>query len=179
MYGILSRDAIRQESNVNTRNMTTIAGHILVADGFSNILGWLVCANTTVHFYPENDIYSPKIIDIHLHSETKKGFGVFIDHINIPIDTSIVWETISRTPDDFPLVGVFYNKKTDHSTIALTGFCSNILFFEFKDNLTINEEFKTQLINAYSQFSNQFISFNYYLETSSLILKRLLEKGSR
>ncbi|PKN85637.1 MAG: hypothetical protein CVU46_10420 [Chloroflexi bacterium HGW-Chloroflexi-8] len=173
------KDVILQESKINSRNMTTIAGHLLVADGFSNILGWLVCADATIHYYPDKNPYPNKIPEINSLFKSKETFNSFIDSINIPINTCIVWEVISRTPDDFPLVGVFYNKKTDCSIIALTGFCNKVLLFKFNDDLKIYEDFETQLLIAHSQYSNRFISFDYYLKTSTLVLKRLLEKGKK
>jgi len=173
------KSAIQQELKINQRNKTTIAGHTLVANGFSNILGWLVCADASVHYYPENGIYPNKIIEKHLHNESEKDFRPFIDSIMIPLETSIVWEMISRTPDDFPLVGVFYNQNSDHTCITLTGFCEVIVKFEINNTPTILEFFQKQLINAHSQFTNKYVSFDYYFNASSHILRRLLERGTR
>jgi CO/xanthine dehydrogenase FAD-binding subunit len=164
------KEVIAQELKVNQRNAATLAGYALVSGGFSNILGWLTCADAYFHFYPETS-FPAKRIGENLPVSTRKAL---VEIISIPLAANVVWEMVSRTPDDFPLIGVFYNCSEGQKRVALTGFGDRVLTFQFQSDSDMSKEFQEHLNTSRSQFNNQYISYNYYVKNSCTLFQRLL-----
>lgn len=164
--------AIQQELKINLRNLVTVAGHLCITDGFSIIQGWLYAAGVKIHIYPEGEsiplqaISNPKEL-------AKEGF---IESFSIEKNTDVHWNTISRTPDDISLVGVILGQQQDQNIrVVLAGFNEHVNVLSPINKGRIMEQVKDFLLNAHSQYSNKFISYNYYFKNSITLLERILK----
>ncbi len=164
--------AIHREMKFNLRNSVTIAGHLCLNDGFSVVQGWFYAAGVKINVYPANQYISLQTFS-DPESLAKDGF---IQAISIEDQANVYWDVISRTPDDVALVGVYINQRKDDSLrIVLTGFNQHIHVIDLFKIEGASTRVKDYLLSAHSQYSNKFISFNYYFKNSLTLLERLLK----
>ncbi len=164
---------ICQEVKPNMRNTITIAGQICMGHGFSNIQAWLMCADVRFSVYSSKQTYVVQP----MNSCQEQSKGSFIEKVSILANANIRWDTISRAPDDIPMVGVFFLDREDGSCrITLSGFNQHIQMIEIHEKSRIEEKLSDYLINAHSQFTNKFISFNYFYKNSLVLLDRIISK---
>lgn len=169
------KEAINQELKPNARNVATIGGYISVYNRYSNIQAWLTCAQAKVQFFPPNEVFRQDVETFY----SKDVKDRLIEGINILPDLKITWKMISRTPDDFPLLSVFINHFQDSKRITILGYSNKFLSFTVKnDEITFNN-IKNLLVNSHSHYNNQFISNNYFKNSTLEILIDLLHVGDK
>jgi CO/xanthine dehydrogenase FAD-binding subunit len=166
------KEIIKREKSLNIRNAATIAGTLLTSKGESGIKSWFIGAQAVFSLYPkdsEQRVANDRVKD------------TIITSIQFDKRTNVVYQTVSRTPDDVIWVGVFLNAicKPEYQ-IVLCGFSTNVL--ELKIDVSKQDPQKAVeelLINSRSQYNNKFCSFNYFLKTSTILLLRLLDHTER
>ncbi len=163
-------EIIKREKSFNIRNSATLAGTIVCADGRSDILAWLICSGANLVI----DGKETSVID-YLQSG-KKGL---IEEIRINQHQLILFERISRTPDDFTMVGVCILKKTNNQkfTIVINGLTELVpLIISDIDESDVHQEVEKLLLTSRSQISNKWTSVIYQNKVINELLSRLLVK---
>jgi len=169
------KETIKQEMVQNIRNAATIGGLISVPNRFSNVLAWLICAEASVQFYPQQESMEQNIESFILTEHKNR----FIDCINVPIYVNVNWKMISRTPDDFPFLSVFLNEHHNKKIITILGYSDKFITIKINNGEKAVETLENFYKNAHSQYDNKFISLNYFKKISIEILIELLGKGER
>lgn len=166
------KEVVHQELRPNHLNTATIVGYICVDNRFSNILAWLNCAQSEILFYP-NEFEESQDFESFVLQRPK---GKFIEKISIPNETSIRWRMISRTPDDFPLISLFMNTTEHYQRITILGFSDKLITITSELNTNTLHETLNYLKNSRSQYSNQYISYEYFFEMTKELLSDMISK---
>jgi CO/xanthine dehydrogenase FAD-binding subunit len=169
------KEVISQEQKQNALNAATIGGYISVYNCSSNIQAWLTCAQAQVQFFPHEGIFKQDVEGFYSTNVKDR----LIESINIMLNLNITWKMVSRTPDDFPLLSIFVNHLREKKLITLLGFSNKFLTFQLENDEKVIEKLESVLKISHSQFTNQFISFNYFKKTTRMILTELLHVGDK
>ena len=168
------RAAIERETTYNLRQTASVGGAIVTADGrspfaaallaLSAVLKWADGTSTSLEEY---------------FAARKSAVRGLILRVAIPAASRIAFETISKTPADFPiLMGAAGWGENGLERLVLGGAGDAPVAVAWSTNRE-GEQMTAELIekymqNAYSQYSNQvFENLDYIKTTSALLLRRL------
>ncbi|MAT44509.1 MAG: hypothetical protein CL609_19415 [Anaerolineaceae bacterium] len=163
-------EIIKKEKSFNIRNAASLAGTLLCADGRSDILAWFMC--TGAKFLVNEEMIA--IIDY-----LKSGKKALIEEIQIDLQQTIKYERISRTPDDFTIVGVFLSKNLTNNkmTMVINGLTEKTpLIFKDLDQSNILTDLSDLLKISRSQISTKWSSFEYQNKVINELVSRLLRQ---
>lgn len=93
--------ACHLEANLNLRNMATLGGTIMSADGRSPMMTTLLALNAEVHLEPGGDVIP---LDQLLDDRIQDRFSSLIIEVAIPRDARLAYDQVSRAPMDRPIV---------------------------------------------------------------------------
>lgn len=161
-------EIIKREKSFNLRNAATIAGTILCADGRSDILAWLLCADAQLIVNG-----SPVQIMKYLQS----NHNDLIEAVQFKVQQVIHYEKISRTPDDFTIVGVFLSRDllTRKMNAVLNGLTDAApLIIEQVEPENLKEAIDNKLKISHSQLSTKWSSLKYQNKMIKDLVSRLL-----
>lgn len=163
------KDAVRLETTLNTRNRATVAGRLVTCDGSSTLATALLAMDTRLTWLPGD--HTIALGDwLHLRQTLKPG--KLISQLVCSNQARVRFSSVGRTPQDRPFVCVAVATwPSGRTRIALGGAGSSpILAMDGTDSSGAEAAVK----NAYSHYSNQFISSEYLTETASLLVHRIL-----
>lgn len=93
--------ACHLEASLNLRNMATLGGTIMSADGRSPLTTALLALAAEVHLEPGSESIP---LDSLLDRRSQKGFGSLITEVVIPLDARLGYDQVARAPHDRPIV---------------------------------------------------------------------------
>jgi probable selenate reductase FAD-binding subunit len=93
--------ACHLEANLNLRNMATLGGTIMSADGRSPLMTSLLALNAGVHLEPGGEVIS---LDQLLDDRDQDRFSSLIIEVAIPSNARLAYDQVSRAPMDRPIV---------------------------------------------------------------------------
>jgi CO/xanthine dehydrogenase FAD-binding subunit len=161
-------DIIKREKSFNIRNAASLAGTLICADGRSDIFAWFICSGAKLLVNGE----AMAVIDY-----LKSDKNALIKEIQIDLQQTIKYERISRTPDDFTIVGVFLSKslKNNKMTVVINGLTAKPpLIFENLDKTNLITELNNLLKTSRSQISTKWSSYEYQNKVINELVSRLL-----
>jgi CO/xanthine dehydrogenase FAD-binding subunit len=164
------KDVLRFEANYNLRQTATAAGTLVNADGKSAFACVLLALDARMTLQPGA---REEAVEDWFAGRQKKPEGSLITSLEIPLDASLQYDFVGRSPQDLPVVSVAVAEwPTGRTRITIGGFgVQPILALDGTDLGEIDSAIK----NACSQSPNNKPP-NYILETATTLAHRLLEK---
>jgi putative selenate reductase FAD-binding subunit len=170
--------AIEHEATYNLRQMATIAGTLVTADGRSPLATIFLALNASLEVQELEA--KPKDVRIGdwLPLREKSQPGRLIIKIALPINVRVVYAVIARTPADQPIVSAALAQWTSGRTrLTLGGWGSSpILVMDGPDSEGIELAAK----NAYKLAEDEWASAEYRQEMAGVLALRCLKRiGTR
>jgi CO/xanthine dehydrogenase FAD-binding subunit len=160
------REIALLETSRNLRNMGTIGGSLVTADGRSMITAALLCLDTQLVIEP-----GCKKIPIQdwLNRKKNEYQGCLITSVEIP-NRNFIFDCVRKTPKDLPLLSILISKfKKDELRIVIGGKCTQPFLVPDNHNL------KKKLEDGYAKYQFKEISKEYFCQVSSLMIDRMKE----
>jgi CO/xanthine dehydrogenase FAD-binding subunit len=163
--------ATRHEATYNLRQVSTIAGTIVSADGRSPFTTSLLALDPQLTWLP-GEKSQPLGEFIPLRNEPWPG--LLISEINIPLQTKLAYEYVARSPADLPIVAVTVARWSSGRTrIILGGYGDSPMMVmdgvEDGGALEVVE-------NAFLHAGDQWASAEYRADVVKTLVKRCLDK---
>jgi len=168
--------AIEHEANYNLRQMATIAGKLVTADGRSPLVTTMLALDASIEIHahgakPRQD----KVGDwLPLRGDITRGELITI--VSFPINVHFTYEYIARTPADLPIVCAAVAKwDSGRTRLALGGWgASPILAMDGPNSDGIEIAGK----NAFSDAGDEWASAEYRREMAGILSIRCLKRIS-
>ena len=162
--------AIRHEASFNLRQVASIAGTIVSADGRSAFVTSLLALDAVVKVISQ-DGEAERINIGDLFPLWKKGNrGKLILEFEIPNNTNFVYQFVARTPADLPIVCCAVNKWPSNRIRGALGGYGDYpkMFFDGTDEGGI----QIAAEDAYSQANDHWASSEYRSQIAGMLAKR-------
>ena len=112
--------AVRHEASYNLRQVGTVAGSLVAADGRSPFAAVMLALDATLSLLPGAEEIS--LGDV-LPMRAERLRGRLITQVTIPLNTTLAYEYVARTPADRPIVCVAVGRwPSGRTRIVLGGF---------------------------------------------------------
>jgi CO/xanthine dehydrogenase FAD-binding subunit len=166
------RNAAHREVSLNLRQMATLAGALVCADGRSALATLLLAMDAKVKWLPGEQEVS--LGDWMPLRETRKP-GKLIAEISLPAAVTAGFETVARTPDDLPLVIVAAVQwPSGRTRVAVGGFgAAPALAMDGTEPGGAADA----VANVFSQAQDAWASAEYRKEAGITLVGRLLNKA--
>jgi probable selenate reductase FAD-binding subunit len=173
------RQACRSEASLNLRNMATLGGTIMSADGRSPVATVLLAMDAQVMIEPGNATVS---LEEFLSQRDRQSFHGLITEIRLKLPEILRYEQVSRTPADRPLVCVAVARLPSDGTengyrVVLGGFGSApIRVREAEASLSEGEDINTMVDaahRAYTSTGDAWASGEYRAHAAGVLVRRL------
>ena len=164
------KKAIKHEATYNIRQIATIAGSLVAADGRSPLATVMLAVGSNLIIQPGDEERS---LGDFLPFRKDILPGRMITKIQLPLLLNLSYEYIARTPADRPIVCVSVARwKSGRVRVVLGGYGdSPILAFDGRGSSGAPEAAQS----AYSEAGDQWASSEYRREMASVLTKRCLE----
>lgn len=161
--------AIFHEATYNLRQVATVGGTIVAADGCSPLTTALLAADAHLEILPgENKISVGDILPF--RGEILRG--KLITKITFPAKVSLAYEYVARTPADRPIVGVCIARwNSGRTRVALCGHGRSPMLAMDGSGAGGAEEASR---SAYSSAGDEWASSEYRQEVAGVLTKRCL-----
>ena len=166
--------SIEHEATYNLRQMSTIAGSLVTANGRSPLVTILLSIDTKLEMLKLSE--APKEIKIGewlpLRSGTKPG--TLITKVSLPVNIKVAYESIARTPADQPIVCAAITQWTSGRTrLALGGWGeAPMLVIDGPEA----EGIELAARSAYSHTEDEWASAEYRQEMAGVLALRCLKR---
>lgn len=172
------RSATQRETTVNLRQVATMAGTIVVADGRSLLTGVLLALDTTLELHSATNGKTQMSLGELLALRQQQLNENLIIALKIPLMVSVEFGYVSRTVGDRPIVyAALAQWPSGRVRLVLGGYGKSPLLVV--DGLA-DDGLVAAACDAYSQAGDQWASSSYRQEMAGLLtarsLKRLNEK---
>ncbi len=169
--------AIRHEASYNLRQVGTVAGTLVASDGRSPFATAMLALDATLsllHAHDENPTRSEEMIALGdlLPMRAARLQGRLITRVTIPINASLAYEYVARTPADRPIVCVAVARwPSGRTRITLGGFGAVALLALDGPEPGGAE---TAVQDAFSQAGDQWASAAYRQAAATALIQRIL-----
>lgn len=168
------KKVLKIEGSKNQRTQSSLGGFLKLAGGRSPLLTSLLTLNCTLYFAEqEKGMSLSEFLDI------RKTNKQLITHISIMDPAGMVFESVSRSPLDLPIICCAVNYFDKEMKAAVGGFGE-------KPQIVPEKYFVEQKeceLSEFLQFStDEWASANYRANITQIVLKRLIaltEKGEK
>lgn len=159
--------ALKIEGSKNQRTQSSLGGFLKLAGGRSPFLTCLLTLNCTLFFAEEENGMS-----LGEYLDERKSSKKLITHISINEPNGLVFESVSRSPLDLPIICCAVNRFDTKLKAAVGGFGEKPQIVPEKYFIEKNEGD----ISALLHFStDEWASANYRANITQVILKRLID----
>jgi CO/xanthine dehydrogenase FAD-binding subunit len=168
------RDVILAEATHNLRQVATLAGTLVAADGRSPLATAMLALDSKITIFPGKDGKDQETVDIGdlLPFREEHLSGRLITQVTIPLNVRIGYQSVSRTPADRPIVcAAVVTWPSGRSRVALGGF-GQMPMLAMDGPEMGGEEIAAQ--NAFSQATDEWASAEYRQEIAGLLVKRCM-----
>ncbi len=165
------RDAILLETNYNIRQVGTIAGTIVRADGRSTLTSALLAVDSAIEFMPGDviaalgELFAMRTAQLHKRIITK---------INIPLNPQLAFKYVSRSPADLPQVCVAAARWPSGRTRVVLGGYGEYprLVFDGPDANGVVEAARS----AYSDAGDEWAGADFRQDVAGTLTKRCISE---
>jgi CO/xanthine dehydrogenase FAD-binding subunit len=166
------KKVIYKEQSINLRRKATIAGTLVSADECSPTATALLALDAHLKWAPGEEIIS---LGDWLPIRTKWVNGKLIVSVTIPIQANLMYESVSRSPGDRPIVCVAIGKwPSGRTRVAIGGFgTAPLLVIDGPEA----DGAEAAIEIARSQIIKPGNNIEYQLEITKTLVNRLLEQG--
>ena len=174
MVGAFSK-AIQHEASYNLRQMATIAGTLVAADGRSPFTTVMLALDATVFLRSSSFGNNEEKIGLGdlLPFRKERLQGCLITRVSIPTRVRLAYETVARTPADLPIVCVAASKwPSGRTRVAIGGF-GREPWLAFDGSEAQGAEMAAQ--DAYSRAGDEWASADYRSEAAGILTRRCIE----
>jgi len=163
--------AIMHEVNINLRQQATAAGALIVAGGRSSFSTAMLALDATLTWQP-GDMDQP--LGDWLVLKHSPGDACLVTKIKIPLNPTLVFEKVARTPADLPILCVAAARwPSGRTRITLGGFgIAPILAFDAPEPGGAVEVVR----DALSKAEDSWASADYRQDIGGKIIQRLLQQ---
>lgn len=168
------REAIRQETTYNLRQVASIAGSFIAADGRSRLAGCLLAMDVTLEVESKVAGKEQMRLGEVLAARDNVLFAKLITAIAIPLQVRLAYECISRTPSDEPIVFAAVAKWPSGRTRLVLGGTGRAPVTAMDGPEPSGIELAAR--NAYSHAGDQWASAEYRQDMAGLLAIRCLGK---
>ncbi|HMD87679.1 MAG TPA: FAD binding domain-containing protein [Anaerolineaceae bacterium] len=166
------KQVVCKEYSINLRRKATIAGTLVISDETSLLATALLALDTYLRWAPNDEIIS---LGNWLPIRNKWAKSKLITSVSITMQVKLMYESVSRTPADKPIVCVAIGKwPSGRTRIAIGGF--GTAPFIVMDGPDLNDA-ETAIEIARSQAIKPENNLEYQLEITKTLVHRLLEQG--
>jgi CO/xanthine dehydrogenase FAD-binding subunit len=164
--------AIRQEASYNLRQVGTVAGSLVAADGRSPFATVMLALDAALNLLPGTEVLS--LGDV-LPIRSERLQGRLITQVTLPLNTSLAYEYVARTPADRPIVCVAVAVwPSGRTRIALGGYGQAPLLAMDGPEAAGAE---TAVEDAFSQAGDNWASAAYRQATAMTLIRRILARN--
>ncbi len=172
--------ACRLEASLNLRNMATLGGTILSADGRSPLLTTLLALDARVEMEPGGEEIS---LDDLLDRRGKKDFHNLVTFVRIPVPQRLAYDQVARAPYDRPIVCAAVgrwkdSKKSETVRITLGGFGRRPVRAQKAEQVIAKagrvDEAAAASAKAYAKAEDAWASAEYRSHVAGVLVRRLL-----
>jgi CO/xanthine dehydrogenase FAD-binding subunit len=163
-------EAVRLEANYNLRQVATVAGTLVAADGRSAYATAMLALDADLILLPGKEhIRVGNLLPV----RSERLRHRLITEIAIPTSVRLTFETISRTPDDLPIVcAAVAQWHSGRTRVTLGGHGkSPLLAMDGPEAQGAVESAKSAYLNA----GDQWASAKYRCEMAGVLVQRCLE----
>jgi len=161
--------AVRHEASYNLRQVGTVAGSLVAADGRSPFAAVMLALDATLSLLPGAEEISLGDV-LPMRSERLKGR--LITQVTIPLNTTLAYEYVARTPADRPIVCVAVGRwPSGRTRIVLGGYGPGPLLAMDGPEAGGAE---TAVQDAYGQAEDAWASAAYRQATAVTLVQRIL-----
>jgi probable selenate reductase FAD-binding subunit len=173
------REASRLEASLNLRNMATLGGTIMSADGRSPLVTVLLAMEAVVVLEPGDEVVSLETL---LDQRDRSNDRRLITEIRLRQPETLCYEQVSRAPTDRPLVCAAVARLSSEGSgneyrIVLGGFGTKPIRIQ-KAETSLAEEEDIDTVaevarQAYASASDMWASGEYRSHIAGVLVKRL------
>lgn len=169
-------EACRLEASWNIRNQATVGGAVMTADGRSPLLGVLLAMGGVAFLEPGGrELSIESLVD--LRGAMVEPF--LIREFTFDLPEPLIYEQVSRTRRDFPLVGVALAAWPDRMRAALCGFGPAPILFDSQQGAfeaADAEALGDMAEQAYRDAGDAFASADYRAHAAAVLVRRLVKE---
>ncbi len=166
--------AITHQETYNRRQVATLAGTLIAADGRAPIAGVLLALDVELEFLGEgSEKESIKLGDF-LPLREEKLEGKLVTSIQVPAESFISYHYVSRSPADLPIVAAAVAVwPSGRTRVVLLGFGDQpVMVFDGPNK----EGAEIAARDAYSDAADQWAGGKYRSDTAGVLVKRCLDE---
>jgi len=164
------RAALKLEAPLNIRNMATVAGTLVAADGRSTFASVLLALDAKLSVQPDEEE-----IDIgnFLPLRSENLSGKLITAITIPLNASLAFDLVARTPADKPIVcAALASWPSGRTRLALGGYSkAPLLAMDGTEAGGLEEAAR----NAFHEATDEWASAEYRMDVAATLARRCIE----
>jgi len=161
--------AVRHEASYNLRQVGTVAGSLVAADGRSPFAAVMLALDATLSLLPGAEEIS--LGDV-LPMRSERLQGRLITQVTIPLNTTLAYEYVARTPADRPIICVAVGRwPSGRTRIVLGGYGPGPLLAMDGPEAGGAE---TAVQDAYGQAEDAWASAAYRQATAVTLVQRIL-----
>ena len=164
-------DAIQHEAAYNIRQVATVAGALVSADGRSPLAAAFLALDAKLTFLPEDEIISyGDLLPLRAERLPKR----LITQITIPLQTNLIYEYVARSPADLPIVCVALAQWSSGRTRLVLGGYGIAPVLAMDGGQT--DGLIPAVDNAFSHAVDEWASAEYRLDIAKTLVKRSLDQ---
>lgn len=164
-------EVIRYEASYNLRQVASIAGTLVAANGRSPLTTALLALDTQLVLLPEEEVVD---LGDFLPLRSDLLLGRLIVAVRFPAEIKLDYDYVARSPADKPIVCVAVCKwPSGRTRVALGGF-GDVPMLVFDGTESSGAEVAAK--NAYSKAEDKWASSEYRQEIASILTARALSR---
>ena len=162
--------AVRHEASYNTRQVATVAGTLVAADGRSPFVTAMLALDVDLTLLPGNELIRLGNL---LPVRSERLDGRLITQITLPVNVRLAYEYVARTPADLPIVCIAVARWSSGRTrVTLGGYGqAPMLALDGPEPSGAVEAAK----NAYLLAADQWASASYRSDVVGVLVQRCLD----
>lgn len=162
--------AIKLEKPLNLRNMSTIAGALVVCDGRSGLAATLLALDATITMRRPGEETLP--LGEFLPMREQGGVRFLITRLEIPLIVHVAFEFVARTPADRPIVGTALARwPSGRMRLVLCGY-GPLPLLAMDGNAA--DDVQAAARNAFSNATDAWGSAEFRMQTAAVLSRRCL-----
>jgi CO/xanthine dehydrogenase FAD-binding subunit len=169
--------ALKLEAPLNLRNSATVAGTIVACDGRSTFVSVLLALDAKLEQKKsENSKTESRVSNLGDFLPLRDLQGWLITSVTIPLNATLAFDYVSRTPADKPIVcAVLAQWNSGRTRLAVGGYGKSPLLAM---DGTESEGLETAARNAFHEATDEYGSAEYRMDVAATLAKRCLENIS-
>ena len=181
------RTALKLEAPLNLRNSATVAGTLVTGDGRSTLAAVLLALDAKLAMTKlENSKIEQRVVGLGEFLPLRDRQGALITSITAPLNTKLVFDYVSRTPADKPIVCTTLTQWNSGRTRLVVGGYGKtpLLAMDGTESDgastpdTVLRAVETGVRNAFHEATDDWASAEYRMDVATTLASRCLARLS-